>query len=69
MFILSVTSHKCVKKHVLWAEDDVISAESTIFAADFLTSSADFQRKIMFRVEITVKGQSRIVLTKIVLHD
>lgn len=45
MFILSVTSHKCVKKHVLWAEDDVISAESTIFVADFLTSSADFQRK------------------------
>ena len=34
-----------LKKHVLWAEDDVISAESTIFAADFLTSSADFQRK------------------------
>lgn len=45
MFILSVTSHKYVKKHVLWAEDDVISAESTIFAADFLISSADFQRK------------------------
>ena len=25
--------------------------------------------KVMFRVEITVKGQSRIVLTKIRLHD
>ncbi len=45
MFILSVPGCIYVKKHILWAEDDAISAKSTIFAADFLTSSAEFQRK------------------------
>ena len=45
MFILVFTNNICVKKHIFKSRNDDISVKSTIFAADFLPSNADFQHK------------------------